>query len=96
MTNHYQIKVMRIGLTARMGVRPPPFSSSSRSIAADASIQLIGCIFRKSLRLSGKARAEHSAGQITTVSRPTANFPTPHPAPRPTETETLKLTGRRR
>ena len=29
--------------------------------------QLIGAIFRKSLRLSGRARIEHDVGQITTM-----------------------------
>jgi len=29
--------------------------------------QIIGNIFRKSLRLSGRARLEHSVGQITTM-----------------------------
>jgi ATP-binding cassette, subfamily C (CFTR/MRP), member 1 len=28
---------------------------------------VIGTIFRKSLRLSGRARSEHSVGQITTM-----------------------------
>jgi hypothetical protein len=28
---------------------------------------LIGTIFRKSLRLSGKARMEHTVGQVTTM-----------------------------
>lgn len=31
------------------------------------NVQIIGNIFRKSLRLSGRARAEHSIGQITTL-----------------------------
>lgn len=31
------------------------------------AIQLIGSIFRKSLRLSGRARTDHSVGQITTM-----------------------------
>jgi hypothetical protein len=29
--------------------------------------QIIGSVFRKSLRLSGKARINHSVGQITTM-----------------------------
>lgn len=29
--------------------------------------KIIGSIFRKSLRLSGRARLEHSVGQITTM-----------------------------
>jgi len=31
------------------------------------NVQIIGNVFRKSLRLSGRARAEHSIGQITTI-----------------------------
>ncbi len=30
-------------------------------------MQVIGAIFRKSLRLSGRARLTHSVGQITTM-----------------------------
>jgi hypothetical protein len=38
-------------------------------------LQLIGSIFRKSLRLSGRARLEHSVGQITTmISTDTSKF----------------------
>ena len=30
-------------------------------------LQIVGTVFRKSLRLSGKARVNHSVGQITTM-----------------------------
>lgn len=54
---------MSNGLSARSGVRPfPPAPQPTLTI-----LQLIGNIFRKSLRLSGRARTEHSVGKITTM-----------------------------
>jgi hypothetical protein len=37
------------------------------SFVFDEHHKIIGSIFRKSLRLSGRARLEHSVGQITTM-----------------------------
>lgn len=59
-----------------LGKRPRPRSWSkhinSPRIAAMTTglyvrTSLIGAIFRKSLRLSGKARMEHTGGQVTTM-----------------------------
>lgn len=56
---------MRNGLLIRTAVRRR--NSSLIIISHALSWQVIGAIFRKSLRLSGSARKEHSVGQITTM-----------------------------
>ncbi|KDQ52618.1 hypothetical protein JAAARDRAFT_40221 [Jaapia argillacea MUCL 33604] len=43
------------------------YMSSMMIIGLSIRTALVGAIFRKSLRLSGKARTEHSVGQITTL-----------------------------
>ena len=55
---------MTNGLCVRTSV-----SGTSRSVllALTPLLQLIGAIFRKSLRISGRARMTHSVGQITTM-----------------------------
>ena len=54
------------GLLIRIGVSVMP-SSGSFSGPNSSVHQIIGNIFRKLLRLSGRARLERSAGQITTM-----------------------------
>ena len=61
---------MTTGIYIRTSVRPflnLVFLFKKIDYSFAFNIQIIGNIFRKSLRLSGRARAEHSIGQITTL-----------------------------
>ncbi|KAF8580407.1 multidrug resistance-associated ABC transporter [Ramaria rubella] len=62
-TNQYQILTMTNGMTIRAGVN----SLSLICKTGTNCLQVISLIFRKSLRLSGKARLKHSSGQIATL-----------------------------
>lgn len=57
---------MTTGLMVRAGVRV--FTEISASIFFTMEcMQIVGNVFRKSLRASGRSRLEHSVGQITTM-----------------------------
>ena len=59
---------MTTGLYIRTGVRAQIHTSMMVFLAnLTGSLQIIGSVFRKSLRLSGKSRMNHSVGQITTM-----------------------------
>jgi hypothetical protein len=57
---------MITGLSVRTGVRTQ-IQTSISFCEFKIATQIIGSVFRKSLRLSGKARVNHSVGQITTM-----------------------------
>ena len=58
---------MSTGLYVRTAVGFPPLILPYTPFTNSLAKQVIGTIFRKSLRLSGRARLEHSVGQITTM-----------------------------
>ena len=64
MTNHYTMITMTTGVSVRSGVS---ISFPPQIIFTRKKKQVIGSIFRKSLRLSARARVEHSVGQIATM-----------------------------
>jgi hypothetical protein len=55
---------MTTGMMVRTSVRMPRCDLPHVILIPS---QLTGTIFRKALRLSGRARADHSIGQITTM-----------------------------
>jgi hypothetical protein len=67
LNRYFESATMVTGVSVRTAVRLCDFSVEQLHALTFCASQLIGAIFRKSLRLSGRARLEHNVGKITTM-----------------------------